>query len=132
MREQRPFREGRVGRRRAELAILEILRPGDAATLAADDGVGRPVVEHEHRLDRRRRILIVEPDQRIDVAEDDVTARRKAVDRVERPRPGVDRHVQPLVVVIALVGGHQGEYDLVRREQLGQQHGSTRGSMGQT
>ncbi len=51
--EDLPLGVGAVRRWRAELLAFEILRLGDAAALAADDGEGRLVVDHEDGLDRR-------------------------------------------------------------------------------
>jgi len=65
-------------------------------------------------------------------AEDRLPFEHRAEHLLERSAGVGDHAMGQLRDDPALVGGHQGEYDLVRRQQLGQQHGSTRGSMGQT
>ena len=71
-------------RRRAQPLAFQILRGGDAAALAADHGIGRPVVEHEHGLDRRLGIGVAVFDQRVDVGKGHVElARGHPGDRLE-------------------------------------------------
>ena len=81
----------RIEHRRAELLALEVLRALDAALLQADNGEGRRVVHHHHRLHRQVARLVAEFDQRVDVREADVIgARSDAVDAFHGARAGVD------------------------------------------
>jgi hypothetical protein len=78
--------------------------PCHAAALARDDRERRAVVDHEHRLDRRGRVLVAELDQRIDVAEAHVVgAGGNTGDRLQRAGRGIDGDVESLSLVVALV-----------------------------
>ena len=106
--EQRPLRKSRAGGRCAELLALELFRLADAAAPARQDRIRRPVVDHEHRLDRRCRVLVAIADERVDVGKCDLVAcRRDAGDRLEPVSRLVDGHRDLFASVVALVLRHQ-------------------------
>jgi len=51
----------------ADGLAFDVRQHVNAAALAGNDGVGRLVEQHEHRLDRRRIRLVAEADQFVDV-----------------------------------------------------------------
>ena len=99
-----------VEHRRAELLAVQVGRGLDAALLQRHHRGRRVVVDHHHRhrLVRRGRVVGVELHQRRQVGEAHVVgARGHARDRAARAVAGVDHHVQPLGLEVALGHRHQ-------------------------
>ena len=99
-----------VGCRCAERLSFQVFRHDDTAALSADHREWRPVVEHEHSLDRRARLGVAELDQGINVAEAHVVITRcHALDRLDRVGGGIYRDIEAFRFVIALVERQQEE-----------------------
>ena len=80
----------------ADRLALEVGKRADAAALARDDGIGRLVEQHEHRLDRRRVGLVAEADQFVDVDERELArAGGDARDRLGRAVGEIGPHREP-------------------------------------
>ena len=81
----------------------------DAAALAGDDGVGRLVEQHEHRLDRRHALLVLvaKAHQRVDVDQREIAgAGRDARDGVRRSAGDIGRDRQAFGAEQAAGRGH--------------------------
>jgi hypothetical protein len=100
-----PFRPATAGHSRIDrspsatpsVLAFDVGQRVDAAALAGDDGIGRLVEQHEHRLDLRTALLVLvaKPHQRVDVDEGKIAgARRDARNRVRRSAGDVGRDRQ--------------------------------------
>ena len=81
----------------------------DAAALAGDDGVGRLVEQHEHRLDLRAALLVLvaKAHQRVDVDQRKIAgACRDARDRIRRSAGDIGRDRQAFRAEQAAGCGH--------------------------
>ena len=106
---RRPQPDRQVAFGDAESLALDIGQRADAAALAGDDGIGRLVEQHEHRLDLRAALLVLvaKPHQRVDVDQRKIAgARRDARNRIRRSAGDVGRDRQRFRAEQAAGGGH--------------------------
>ena len=100
--------EMHVRGRRGKLLPFQILRRGDAAAFARDDGRGGLVKDDEYGLDRRVGIGIAELDQAVDVGDAHVVAAgREPVHGFQRAVGSVDGHVEAFGLKVALLDGKE-------------------------
>ena len=88
---------------------FDIRQRADAPALAGDDGVGRLVEQHEHRLDRRDALLVLvaKTHQRVDVDQREIAAAvGDALDSVRRSAGDIGRDREALGTEQAVDGGH--------------------------
>ncbi|MHC2670991.1 hypothetical protein ACVI1J_003154 [Bradyrhizobium diazoefficiens] len=87
---------------------VEIGQQVDAAAPARDDRVGRAVEQHEHRLERRRLVLVAKADQLVDVDERELAvALDDARERLRGPGRGVEGDVEALGAEFAVLRGKE-------------------------
>ena len=112
-----PFRFATAGHSRIDrspsatprVLALDVSQRADAAALAGDDGIGRLVEQHEHRLDLRAALLVLvaKPHQRVDVDQRKIAgARRDARNRIRRSAGDVGRDRQRFRAEQAAGCGH--------------------------
>jgi hypothetical protein len=89
--------------------LIDVRQRADAAALAGDDGIGRLVEQHEHRVDPGAALLVLvaKPHQRVDVDEGEIAATcRDARNRVLRSAGDVGRDRQRFRAEQAACRGH--------------------------
>ena len=106
---RRPQPDRQVAFGDAESLALDVGQRADAAALAGDDGIGRLVEQHEHRLDLRAALLVLvaKSHQRVDVDQGEIAgACRDARNRVRRSAGDVGRDRKRFRAEQAAGGGH--------------------------
>ena len=96
---RRPQPDRKIALGDAEVLAFHVRQRLDAAALAGDDGVGRLVEQHEHRLDRRHALLVLvaKAHQRVDVDQREIAgAGRDARNGVRRSAGDIDRDRESL------------------------------------
>ena len=109
VRHRRPQPDRQVAVGDAESFALDVSQRADAAAPAGDDGIGRLVGQHEHRLDLGAALLVLvaKPHQRVDVDQRKIAgARRDARNRILRSAGDVDRDRQRFRAEQAAGCGH--------------------------
>ena len=106
---RRPQPDRQVAFGDAEILAFDVGQRADAAALAGDDGIGRLVEQHEHRLDPGAALLVLvaKPHQRVDVDQREIAgACRDARNRIRRSAGDVGRDRQRFGAEQAAGGGH--------------------------